>query len=196
MDGRTLRAEENRLKVARAMLDLIREGVLQPTREQVAERAQLSLRSVYHHYNNLEDLHQETCRIQFSSIHHLVNDLPQPASENLADRVDAFVAMRVELYERIAPVRRSAMIWVHRSPTLAQGIAGLSETMRQQLARTFDAELRGLDEQRRETLLDILEMTTSWEAWDFLLDRKDFAVERVRRALVTAMMSLLEGGLR
>lgn len=191
MDGRTLRAEENRRKVARAMLDLIREGMLQPTREQVAERAQLSLRSVYHHYSNLEDLYQETCRIQFASIHHLVNDLPPIAGESLSARVEAFVAMRVELYERIAPVRRSAMIWVHRSPTLAQGIAGLSETMRQQLAGTFDTELQGLDGQRKETLLDTLEMTTSWEAWDFLLERKGFAAERARRALVTVMISLL-----
>lgn len=192
MDGRTLRAEENRRKVARAMLDLIREGMLQPTREQVAERARLSLRSVYHHYGNLEDLYQETCRIQFASIHHLVNDLPQATDESLPARVEAFVTLRVELYERIAPVRRSAMIWVHRSPTLAQGLAGLSETMRKQLAGTFEAELQGLDEPRRETLLDTLEMTTSWEAWDFLLERKGFPVERVRRALGAAMMSLLE----
>src|SRR5699024_1824733 len=121
VDGRTLRAEENRRKVARAMLELIRESIIQPTREQVAERSGLSLRSVYHHYNNLEDLYQETCRIQFGSIHHLVNDLPQATSDTPAARIEAFIAMRAELYERITPVRRSAMLWIHRSPTLAEG---------------------------------------------------------------------------
>ena len=192
-DGRMLRAEENRRKVARAMLELLREGVMQPTREQVAERSGLSLRSVYHHYNNMESLHEETCRIQFSSIHDLVNDLPRAKDARLSSRVEAFVDQRAELYERITPVRRSAMTWIHRSQALATGIAGLSETMRTQLHRTFQAELERVEPARRESLLDALEAASCWEAWDFMRARKSFSTDRCRRAMRTAMAGLLAG---
>jgi len=190
-DGRMLRAEENRRKVAQAMLELLREGVPQPTREQVAERSGLSLRSVYHHYNNMESLHEETCRIQFSSIHDLVNDLPRARDDRLHSRIDAFVDQRAELYERITPVRRSAMTWIHRSHALAKGIAGLSEDMRQQLFRTFEKELGRCEGARLEALLDALEAATCWEAWDFMRARKSFSRDRCGRAMRTAMAGLL-----
>lgn len=190
-DGRVRRAAENRRKVAAAMLELLREGVMRPTREQVAERSGLSLRSVYHHYNNMESLHEETCRIQFRSIHGLVKDPPETRDGRLPTRVRAFVARRGDLYERITPVRRSAMIWVHHSPALAKGIAGLCETLRKQLFRTFQPELEGLAPDRGEALLDALEAATCWEAWDFLRARKGFPVDRCRRALETAVTGLL-----
>lgn len=190
-DGRMLRAEENRRKVARAMLELLREGVMQPTREQVAERSGLSLRSVYHHYNNMESLHEETCRIQFSSIHGLVNDPPRGKDERLSSRIEAFADRRAELYERITPVRRSAMTWIHRSQALAKGIAGLSETLRKQLYRTFQPELERVAPARLENLLDALEAATCWEAWDFMRARKGFSSDRCRRALCTALAGLL-----
>lgn len=187
-DGRTRRAEENRHKVACAMLELVREGVAQPTREQVAERAQLSLRSVYHHFNNLEDLYEESCRIQFRSIRHLTHDLPQPADSSLPARIDAFIAQRAELYERITPVRRSAMLWIHRSPALAVGIAGLSEAMREQLVGTFREELGDHPCNEAGSLLDALEAATSWEAWEFMRHRKGFPPERAETALRTTLL--------
>lgn len=192
-DGRTLRAEENRRKVSLAMLELLREGVMQPTREQVAERARLSLRSVYHHYSNMEELHEETCRIQFLSIGELVNDPPTTRDNTLESRVEAFVALRAELYERITPVRRSAMVWIYRSTALATGIAGLSETLRKQLFRTFQSEFESLDDVHLEPLLDALEAATSWEAWDFMRARKGFPPGRARRAMNTVIEGLLAG---
>lgn len=191
VDGRTRRAEQNRQNVARAMLELVREGVVRPTRERVAERADVSLRSVYHHYANLEDLYEEACRIQFLSIRHLTHDLPPFGDGSTAARIAAFAARRAELYERITPVRRSAMHWIHRSTALAEGIAGLAEGMREQLAGTFEKELAPLAGRRRETLLDALEAATSWEAWDFMRDRKHFSAPRAQRALSAVLHGLL-----
>ncbi|MDQ1404005.1 MAG: TetR/AcrR family transcriptional regulator, regulator of autoinduction and epiphytic fitness, partial [Actinomycetota bacterium] len=55
-DGRTARAQRTRRAVVDALLALIEEGDLRPTGPRIAERAGVSLRSVFQHYNDLESL--------------------------------------------------------------------------------------------------------------------------------------------
>src|ERR1044072_5768679 len=55
-DGRSARAARTRDAVVEALLSLLDEGNLRPTARQVAERAGVSLRSVYVHFDDLEDL--------------------------------------------------------------------------------------------------------------------------------------------
>ena len=55
-DGRSARSQRTRNAVVDALLDLNREGNLRPTAREIAERANVSLRSVYVHFDDLEDL--------------------------------------------------------------------------------------------------------------------------------------------
>ena len=56
-DGRRARAERNRDAVVEAILDLLCEGVENPTAEAIAERFGVSVRSVFRHFDDLESLH-------------------------------------------------------------------------------------------------------------------------------------------
>lgn len=55
-DGRRLRSERSRQAIIDAMLNLVEEGVLIPTAQQVSERAGVGIRSVFRHFSDMESL--------------------------------------------------------------------------------------------------------------------------------------------
>src|SRR4051794_7539538 len=55
-DGRTARSQRTRDSVVEALLDLLNAGNPRPTAREIAEQAGVSLRSVYVHFDDLEDL--------------------------------------------------------------------------------------------------------------------------------------------
>ena len=62
IDGRRARRERGRLAVSDAVIDLVGEGNTDPTSEQVAERAGVSVASLFRYFETLEELRQETLR--------------------------------------------------------------------------------------------------------------------------------------
>ena len=55
-DGRRVRSERSRKSIIDAMLQLVEEGILVPTAQQVSERAGVGLRSVFRHFSDVESL--------------------------------------------------------------------------------------------------------------------------------------------
>ena len=57
-DGRRLRSERSRQAIIDAMLELVNEGNLIPTAQQVSDRAEVGIRSVFRHFSDMESLYQ------------------------------------------------------------------------------------------------------------------------------------------
>ncbi len=57
-DGRVARGQRTRRNVAEALMDLLRAGETDPTAKTVARRAGVSLRLVFHHFADMDDLYQ------------------------------------------------------------------------------------------------------------------------------------------
>jgi TetR/AcrR family transcriptional regulator of autoinduction and epiphytic fitness len=55
-DGRVLRGERNREAIVEALLELYQEGDPQPPARAIAERAGVSLRTVFQHFNDMDTL--------------------------------------------------------------------------------------------------------------------------------------------
>lgn len=55
-DGRRQRSERSRHAIIKASLDLIEEGVLVPTAQQISERAGVGIRSFFRHFADMESL--------------------------------------------------------------------------------------------------------------------------------------------
>ena len=64
-DGRVQRGERNRAAIVDALLSLLEDGVLRPSARQVAERAGVSLRAVFQHFDDMESLYAEWVRRQW-----------------------------------------------------------------------------------------------------------------------------------
>lgn len=189
-DGRVLRGERNRNAIVDALLALYRAGTLAPTAQQVAERAGVAPRSVYHHFVDMEDLVAEVSARQLRAYGHLMEapDVTGP----LAARVDALVARRAELFEAVAPVRRAALLSAHRSPTIRRNLTGLARRLRRQVETLFGPELRARSGATRAALLETADLLTSWEAWERLRTGQGLDPRRARRVLTTSLTTLLQ----
>ncbi len=94
-DGRSARAARTRDAVVEALLSLLDDGNYRPTARQVAERAGVSLRSVYVHFDDLEDLFTAAAHNHFERVRDLVQAIPGDGP--LESRLDAFVRQEIEL---------------------------------------------------------------------------------------------------
>jgi TetR/AcrR family transcriptional regulator of autoinduction and epiphytic fitness len=206
-DGRLARGVRAREAIAGALIDLLDEGVERPTARQLAERAGVSLRLVFHHFEDMESVLRSAVGIQVQR--HWQKLEPVAPDVDLARRVKDTVRGRCQLYEAIAPVRRAAALASGRSPTVARELEAARRILRSQLRHTFSPEVTGSTEvpgsaevngnrgsdttaALQRDLLDALEVATSFETWDHLRTqsgRSAAATRRVVERLVTGVLT-------
>ena len=118
------------------MLALISEGDLRPTAPRIAERAGVSLRSVFHHFDDLETLFEAAARLQMERVLGLVR--PIDAALPLAERLDEIIAQRARVYESVTPVRRAAMLSEPGSRVVAERLTMARAWKRAEVERVFE----------------------------------------------------------
>lgn len=195
VDGRNARAARTRDAVVGALLALIEEGDLRPTARRVAERARVSLRSVYVHFDDLEDLFCAAAAQQFARISELVEPLPTEGPFEV--RLEAFVAQRARVLEAGAAVRRAAVVQAPFSPTIASVMNMARRSGRTEIERVFAAELAGHEPERRRRLCAALSVIASASAWESLRSVEHLGVDTARdvvRDMLRAVLGQAGGG--
>jgi hypothetical protein len=112
----------------------------------------------------------------------------RPITGTRTERIDGIVTHRAELFEAVAPARRSALVRMHRSPEIQTQQTTLAAHLRRQLAHTFEPELSALDTDAADEALELIDLHTSWETWDRLRTWQSLSVERSRQ-LVTGLLT-------
>jgi AcrR family transcriptional regulator len=167
-----------------ALFDLVGSGVLQPTAQQVAEKAGVGIRSVFRHFADMESLFVEMdARVQAQTVPILRAD---PSPGTVTARARALVERRIAFFERIAPYKRAGAVQRWRSAFLQRRHGSLVRGLRADL-------LRWLPELRRAPadLVEALDLVLSFEAWDRLRTEQKLGRDRTRDALVYAALALL-----
>lgn len=185
-DGRKLRSENTRSAVAGAYLDLLEAGDPRPTARAIADRAGVSERAVFRHFQDMETLLRETGEIQ---IRRVTADLPPPASADgpAAGRAAAVALRWCTVHEKVAPVRRIALLHEPFSPEIARRLAWARLTAQQEIETAFAAELAARDEETRRRAVAALAAAASWETWNELRSRHGLEQEAAT-ATVAAML--------
>ncbi len=185
-DGRVRRREKSREAIVDALFALVGEGVLQPTAQQVAERAGVGIRSVFRHFDDMDTLYAAMdARLRADALP-LVREAP--AEGTLPERVRALVRLRAQLFERITLYKRSANVQRWRSEFLRTRHARLVRELRAGLLRA----LPELSRAPAETT-DAIELVTSFEAWERLRTDQRLSRERAQATLETTVLVLVEG---
>ena len=139
VDGRTARAERTRAAIVEAHLALICEGDLRPTGERIAERAGISLRTLWTNFKDMETLFEasgaEVLRQQDAAHRPISPGLP------LAKRVDAYCRQRARLLQLIAPSARAAQMREPVSEQLHRNRLKHIDRVRDEVEQLFAAEL-------------------------------------------------------
>jgi AcrR family transcriptional regulator len=185
-DGRVARGIRARESIAESLIRLLEDGVEHPTARQVADRAGVSLRLVFHHFEDMESVLRSAVAIQVDR--HWRKLVAIGTDGDLEARIRRSVNQIARLYEEIAPVRRAAGLAAGGSPTLAKQLESARVMIRSQLQHTFSGELAGSG--ARETL-DALEVSTSFDTWDHLRRQTRRSAPAARKVVEQMMSSML-----
>jgi AcrR family transcriptional regulator len=166
IDGRTARAVRTREAIVDACIALVDEGDVRPTALKVAERAGVSVRSVFQHFDDLEGLYAAIASRLVDRLGgvKVVVDAELP----IGARITEMVRSRSRALEILTPVRQAAAVHAPFSPEIRARLQAGHAMLRAELARVFADELEKRDEPARTRLLDALDTVLSWPSWDNL----------------------------
>lgn len=114
-DGRHARRSASRDRITRAFLEFVREGVTEPAAQAVAERAGVSVRTVFRCFQDMESLYQalaDAVRAEF--LPRAVLDLN--TSDRL-ERLERLLANRASMFSEMEPYRLAAESYRDRYPS-------------------------------------------------------------------------------
>jgi len=190
VDGRTARSAKTRTAIADALLDLLADGALRPTAREIADRAGVSVRSVYVHFEDLEDLFCVAAGRHLTRIAPMLT--PVAATGSVPERAQALVLQRSRLYDETAAVGRATRLHAAFSPTLARILRDAHTRARTDLERVFAKELAALAGPGRTNMLAVLEILTGPDAWETLRLRHEFTVHQARQCVTDSIVRQLQ----
>jgi TetR/AcrR family transcriptional regulator of autoinduction and epiphytic fitness len=188
VDGRTARAARTNDAVVDAWLSLIESGDLRPGARQIAERAGVSLRSVFHHFEDLETLYATAAERQ---LRRFFSGPPLSADGSLTERVERFVLARSRQLEAVTPMRRAAVLNEPFSPPLAARLKWARERARNEVERMFRVELSALRPTARREVLAALAVAAEWSMWEALRVHQELSVPQAQRVMKRTIAALL-----
>ncbi len=191
VDGRVARRQRNITAVLDVVLEMFAEGDLFPSIEQVSTRSGVSVRSIYRYFADPAQLTDAAIRRHRERSEPLAH-LDAIGQGPLAERIDAFVAMRLRLHCGIGAAYRATVHNAPHHPRLAQQLARGRVELRQQFERQFEPELTALPAADRTSVVGAGDVLTQLDSIDLLrLDRRLSEAETAA-ALRTALHALLK----
>lgn len=186
-DGRTLRSERSRERIAEAIYELVREHGRQPTALQIAKRAGVSPRTLFRHAGDMESLRGAvSARVEADVRARVAGSVFEGT---LDERIRALVRQRIRLFEEIAPFARITATAPDSSPVVDRRQAALHGLLREQIAAALGEALAPAGRDALESLDAIL----SFEHWDRLTRLQGLGRTRVARILESAVLALVSG---
>lgn len=187
-DGRNRRAAETRRKIIEAAKAMIAETSTAPTVVAVARRADVSVRSVFQHFGDVESLF---VTVMDAVRQDIVMPPPTVSTRPLADRIASVVESLAQVFDKIVPLRVAAGQFAGHPALIERGLASKRE-LRAATFEAFAPEFATLDEPAREQLADAIGAALSLDAWIVLRRRDGLSFERaaaVWRLTLTALLA-------
>lgn len=187
-DGRNRRAAETRRKIIAAAKAMIAETSTAPTVVAVAKRADVSVRSVFQHFGDVESLF-------VTVVDSVRGDVGVPpvtsSSQPLPFRIATVVENLARTFDKIVPLRVAAGQFANHPALIERGRASKNQ-LRQATFDVFAPEFATLSEPAREELADAIGAALSLDAWIVLRRRDGMSFERatsVWRRTLTALLA-------
>jgi AcrR family transcriptional regulator len=181
-----------RVRSIDAFIDLVLEGNLPPTPEQVAERAGISMATFFRYFETLKVLRRDAAL-------RLLERFPLLRVSNvgegpLRERIERFAAIRVALWEKVHLLARLQRTTVFQDPDAAQMVDFVRGVMADEVREHFATELRGLTAAQRDDAVALIASLTSVESWEQFRHAYGRSPLQTRRAWTQAIDAILSGG--
>jgi TetR/AcrR family transcriptional regulator, regulator of autoinduction and epiphytic fitness len=189
-DGRAARSHRSRRAIVDAMRALHAEGELRPTAPRVAERAGVSLRTVWQQFADMEALLVEANRRDNEILQTLMKQIDP--DQPLAARVALFTSQRARILEQMTPSWRAARLQAPFSEELKRNKAQTLAMAKAELETVFAPELTKLAGKKGQELGEGLHAVSIWSFWESLRTELGLSPEQAEnlvRATVTALLA-------
>lgn len=190
LDGRTARRVRTRARIVSALHGLVLEGTARPTAESIAQRAEVSLRTIYQHFSDLNDLFSEFAAESLRGAQ--ANGATIDPSASVESRVADVVQQRDRLYADIAGSARIAFALEGESREVAEALQAIRRQLKAELAETFAAEIASVEAAEREQRLEACMILLSFASYDLLRTRQSLPRSQYLRTLKIALIQLLK----
>jgi AcrR family transcriptional regulator len=181
-DGRRQRSERSKQAIIEAMLDMIGEGILIPTAQQVSERAGVGIRSVFRHFEDMESIFvmaDEARRARYEDIF-----LGGDRKGTLEQRILHAVEQRAKGYELYGNVMLTTLAQRWRFAVLRKNYERYQRGLRKDL-HDWLPELEKLDPGSCEAVHGV----ASFEFWNRLRDHQGLS----KKTAISVVVNLLNG---
>lgn len=189
IDGRNLRAESTRRKIIVGARALVEEQGRLPKVADVARRSDVSVRSVFQHYQDVETLFIAVVDAIVDDLEGTRRDIDDSGS--LAERVRELSERQEELYERLMPAVLAGRQLNPPPASLVERAEVHRVALRQRLETIFRAELDSLTSAEQAETLEALQAVAGWDCWIALRQRQGMEAERAKNTMGRLILSVL-----
>lgn len=183
VDGRRARGQANRNKLVAAMIELVREGSIAPTAEQVAARAQVALRTVFRHFDDMESLYREIDTEIMQLITPLISS-PFKATD-WRGRLSESIERRAKLFETILPFRIATEALRHQSAFLQEKQQVIMQLQNATLQRILPPTIVA-----QKPTLAALNLLLSINAWQQLRLDQGLGQDMAKQVMLNSALAL------
>ncbi|MEJ7634655.1 TetR/AcrR family transcriptional regulator [Aeromicrobium sp.] len=188
-DGRIARGERTRDAIVEAHAELLRAGVLKPTGKIIAEKAGISLRTLWLNFKDLEALLEATTGYWLEADAAQWDPIAQ--SLPLQQRIDIFCRQRARRMEHLAPAAKSALLGEPFSAALAASRAKHVERLQGDLLAVFPDRLEDGTGPHRTMALALF-VAASVTTWTVLRDDFSLGISDATAVMRDTFTALLE----
>lgn len=183
-DGRHQRASKSRTQIIQAALDLVREGNPNPNAAQVADRAQLGLRSVFRHFKDMESLFYG----MLEEVQQVVMPIAsQPVTGNsFAERLECLIDIRFAVFERVNPYQHSVDLYINTSPLFQQRRVMEAQFLRLQLTSLL-SEFENID----PAIIEAIDLLLCFVAWRRMRNLQGLTTPQIKTIVTQSVMKLV-----
>jgi AcrR family transcriptional regulator len=184
LDGRRQRSARSRAAIIEANFELIQEGMLAPTAQQIAERAGVGIRSFFRHFEDMESLasaSDDHIRSTYEALW-----AGGDRSGSLDDRIQRAIERHSDAYEQVAHLILSTRSQLWRSEVLRGNYARNQHKLALDLDHWMP-EITQLPSAQRKAVY----ATASFDMWHRLRSVQAMDSESAVSVVVTLIKTLL-----
>ncbi len=182
-DGRRRRSGRSRRQIIKALFELLREGKMSPTAVEVAARANVGLRTVFRHFEDMESIFEEMTE-ELKSVTMpkvmapLTGETWRARLFELSDRI-------AEVYESVFPMQVALVIRRFQSDFLTTQYQSEVDLLRSTLNSILpDAIVKDRD------LFAAIEVNLTFATWRRLREDQNLSVARAKSTLNRVLTAL------
>lgn len=184
-DGRRQRSDRSRRRIIIAMFELLRAGEMAPSAAQVAERANVGLRTVFRHFEDMESIFEEMTEELKSVV--MPRVMAPFTGETWRDKLFELAQRNSEIYEQVFPMQVALVLRRFQSDFLQKQykseVTLLRSTLKSILPKTVVED---------RTRFAAIEVNLTFATWRRLREDQNLSVTNARKTLALILKALTD----